>query len=717
MMPLSSASKVPALLIVSLAMLLNSSARAADGFRCRNTVDPVRAMIFIDTNFGLTEIHSAEQAACDRGETFIRLPAPIDGEKEAHQELIRLTDARASMEGIVADAKRTGCLLPTSTPEAAAVIGDQPVAGAEETDAVQTDPRCTEIIGRFNRVSATIDETTLTTEAYINRVKEANGGTNFIYAMVQAGFIEIAKRGIRPTSLIISGHSSGNAFGGRFGGIAFTSLQRHIKNAYAAAPELLSDLKSIYLWGCNTLNPYEPEKWIGLFPTLEMITGFQGSAPSNLNSSSWTILDRLLHLERGMVARLPSIQADSEVKSILDRVPGISGSVTAVYLHDIPGGRGWFYERVRETNETSGKTAWISKASQLLNAKECTPVADTITSDQAYVESIVSGSTVIGEETGSGTLREIYTRSRRNDVCRAALGFKYSADQIGLLLFWHGVKKNTMRMLAPSTSEIDGMLSSALASPDTLLSEVAAENVDIDAKTSVRKADLDKQFNEDTTTIARLKARLSLIAAAEALLPFDKHRKRELKRLVRRERKLKRKLKRGRDVKDALATVSSEVSHYQEALRISNAGGKSDYERTTGILSSWETHLAYVNRQLANTTGAVTHLDGEKFLADLRIFQQNFSPKSVTEISPMSYAEVREKHLARKEALKQIESTITRSIRLMGSMKGFLEAAKSWNDRFERTAILADMHCLNFLEWHEFLEPLPASAVPNLTCN
>ncbi len=675
------------------AFLMTASLFAADQAQadCNRRVDSQKAVLFVDTNFGYAEIKAAADAACARGESFVRVPAPVAGEEAAFKNVLRLDGVEYEMEKLYTAQETQNC-------------------GSSEANV----ERCTTIANRMATLEKMYSEISSAVEAHIAVVRAANGNNDFIYSATEKALNEMAAQGVKVTSVIGSGHSGGSSFGGRYGGITFRALQKLIKNAYQSRPQLLDSFGSVFLWGCNTNNPHMPEQWMTAFPSIYMVAGFQGSAPSNVNPASRQILADLLRSEDDLASIATSARSDAEIKRAFDQTSGIAGSVAAIYLRDTRAGRGWFYERLLEDTITGGQR-WVTRVLPLVSAQQCEPLRAEISRDQAYIDGIFAGDTAISTETGSGTLRTIYTRSRRNDACRAKLGFGHSANQIGLALFWHGVKKNAMRLLAPQADAAANSVNGILASPNVVENAVAAANAESQNSVNARVQQLNNERVAVQAKLEQAKSQLSGVAAAEALLPWSKKRTRELKRYLRREKKFARKLSRGRDVQNTLTTIKNEIARYRMAKQIAE-NGRTETTKIESEISTQQSRLSAIDSQIQSASQSVVKMTSSQVLTELNQIARTLSPKSVSEIAPLGYAEVLAMHRERTAAIARLERAVSASRQMMNAMSPTLSALKSWNQNFQTSVIDLNDNCLDFMAWHEYVAAAGASAQPRIAC-
>lgn len=89
--------------LITLTLLGFSSLSFAE-FKCTKTVDPKRVVLFVDTNDAPKEVDGAAKAACQRGETFKRIPSKSDtyiNEKSLTIELTELAKQNIAVASMI----------------------------------------------------------------------------------------------------------------------------------------------------------------------------------------------------------------------------------------------------------------------------------------------------------------------------------------------------------------------------------------------------------------------------------------------------------------------------------------------------------------------------------------------------------------------------------------------------------------------------------------
>ena len=128
------------------------------------------------------------------------------------------------------------------------------------------------------------------------------------------------------SSLIISGHDGNGHFTGSKGSMSYSDFA----NILESHPELKESVKSLYLWGCYTATPGSIiNNWKPTFKNLDVIIGYDGSAPANDKLAGHNYLADALVKEKKMT----SAKTDKQLKrkiidySLFSILTNIGGSL------------------------------------------------------------------------------------------------------------------------------------------------------------------------------------------------------------------------------------------------------------------------------------------------------------------------------------------------------------------------------------------------------
>lgn len=256
---------------------------------------------------------------------------------------------------------------------------------------------------------------------------------------------QLANSGTTITSLIASGHDGGGSFGGENGRTSKWAMIEQLNEAYrnAGQSELLEDLHGVYLWGCYTTVPGEVNYWSSELPNVKFIIGFQGLGPSNTNVTGIRMLGSALESQ----GRVERAQTTRELQAALNGIQGINTTFSGTFVNACEHLEDQFYY-TNIGNERGGLDRNFASFSE---TRACYDRIREFSSGNPSMESILEdyrrGEVAIPQTTHGTNLREIYTYLRQNDHCFSGeVGERsyprYNANKAGLLLFFHGVKRN-----------------------------------------------------------------------------------------------------------------------------------------------------------------------------------------------------------------------------------------------------------------------------------
>ena len=163
--------------------------------------------------------------------------------------------------------------------------------------------RFREINSQLDALAAGIDKTGFFTAeiqdkmSRLNQEEESLKGKYFVTsALLGTKLKELAKKHVKLTSLVISGHSSGDEFYGQFADKTFG--RDDILNALESAPEIRNSIHSIFLWGCYGGTESNSLYWKNSDSKLNLVVGFSATAPLSTQSPSYYLLgDALIRAE------------------------------------------------------------------------------------------------------------------------------------------------------------------------------------------------------------------------------------------------------------------------------------------------------------------------------------------------------------------------------------------------------------------------------------
>lgn len=216
-------------------------------------------VLFIDLNNSNKEIEAAKKAAISRGEKLIVLPQMSSKDQK---EMLSLTAAFTLEKNKL---KKQGC--PTSDDEAETMTFDY--------------EQCDSLGVKFNQLKSQREE--ISNRYFLDK------------PTLISEFKKLKDQKVSLSALVVSGHD-GNA---HFFGENANFNEEELREAFKKNSPLGDQIRSLMLWGCYTANIASISKnWKTMLPNVELIAGFDGSAPAGYQIGSSTYLQDVLTQEK-----------------------------------------------------------------------------------------------------------------------------------------------------------------------------------------------------------------------------------------------------------------------------------------------------------------------------------------------------------------------------------------------------------------------------------
>lgn len=233
---------------------------------------------------------------------------------------------------------------------------------------------------------------------------------------------ELKTKNISLSSLVISGHDGNGHFMGANGDINADELTQIFENNSPVG----ENVRSLYLWGCYTATPGALDQhWKKTLPNVDMVAGFDGSAPANTQKASADFLQDTLEKEKA----LTQLKDENEVQKALKKMKSGTQITAALCVKDK-----WasnkdkvdIEQRKKECTEQFLDDPKLSRFECYLRGKpECPNVP---------------------ENTQSGEIRQIYNFLQSHSICDSFLRGRDrnfpSRDTTLRLIFFENVRRN-----------------------------------------------------------------------------------------------------------------------------------------------------------------------------------------------------------------------------------------------------------------------------------
>ncbi len=264
-------------------------------------------------------------------------------------------------------------------------------------------------------------------------------------------------------SLVLSGHDGGSTFEGENGRLSVVELISSLEKSKN------TEIKSLYLLGCNSANKSKLFFWKTALPKLKFIAGYDGTAPLSKVKAGLNYFRDTLQNEDKLI----KTKTKEELKDSLSKIQDINHLNTSLYVD--------CGEENPQEYSYFGKRKENEKFSEL-TTKECIDKIKEYKSD--YSDKILkywSGELEpTMENTKSGFMRKAYTFMRQNEHCfnlqgKDELVSGFSGDSLLFLLFNkdfnHNFSEYYHSLIEDSLKEVEITLSN----PDKMADKILAD--------------------------------------------------------------------------------------------------------------------------------------------------------------------------------------------------------------------------------------------------
>lgn len=232
---------------------------------------------------------------------------------------------------------------------------------------------------------------------------------------------ELKGQKVSLSSVVVSGHDGNGHFFGLNGEISSESLNQSFKKS-----EMGDNVRSLMLWGCYTGTPGALEQhWKKAMPNVNMVAGFEGSAPANTQAASANLLQDALEKEK----MLSQLKDENAVQKALKQLKGGQITTSALCVGDKWASNTDKFDIEKRKQECTGKFLEDPKIQRydcyLKGKPECQNVP---------------------KDTQSGEMRQIYNFLQSNSICDEVLRAQSrnfpSRDTALRLIFFENIRRN-----------------------------------------------------------------------------------------------------------------------------------------------------------------------------------------------------------------------------------------------------------------------------------
>lgn len=254
------------------------------------------------------------------------------------------------------------------------------------------------------------------------------------------------------SSMVISGHDGGGSIHGQKGGVDKYEVINAMKSAYKTKPALLSEFKSVFMWGCWTMGPSEVDVWRKELPSLKMCSGFFDMGPLNTTAASRTVLHDLLVKEKSMVE-----EADQKkLKRIIASVEHINQTYAAVYTEAACGDMYYYNTKgIKYEGDQNADNVNYTAGNHYVNYNEkfdCKHAVADIEKNRKELIKYFYGSLPLPPNNASSPILKIYSFLRAHANCLKD-NHILNGDRVGMLRFYDSIKDNFAEVFSELTTD------------------------------------------------------------------------------------------------------------------------------------------------------------------------------------------------------------------------------------------------------------------------
>lgn len=266
------------------------------------------------------------------------------------------------------------------------------------------------------------------------------------------------------STLVLSGHDGGGHFSGDNGRIGSGDVRRAIANN----PHAREATRHVMLLGCNTSNPGQVLNWQTIFPNLDLVSGYDGTGPSQNTLSGLTYIEQMLKRESEFL----EFDNERDLENMLKGIPYIFNLEAGIYVRNRECRDGQLDENAfifRPLTQT-GENRFTE-----LNIGECSAILDRFRREElsTYME-YYNGEKDPSSPEGKSEMRRIYNSFHQNAHCFDLINQDAYADDHGFpswqtvlsLRFWDETQSNIAEYYEEELNHTFSMLRSAVEDPD-----------------------------------------------------------------------------------------------------------------------------------------------------------------------------------------------------------------------------------------------------------
>lgn len=282
-------------------------------------------------------------------------------------------------------------------------------------------------------------------------LKIPSSGGNVDQATLTKELSLLASKNRSVVSMIVSGHNGGGSVHGTQGGVDKYEVIGSLKKAYEKKPDLLADMKSVYMWGCWSMGPAEVEVWRKEIPSIKLASGFMDMGPLNTTTASHTVLSGLLIKEKSLIE-----EADQKkLKKAISSIEHINMTYASVYTEALCGNMYYYNTDGNASDNNSPDNPLYSSGNHYLEFDEnfnCDSMKAQIESARKEMIPYFYGRKELPKDGPDSPIRKTYSFLRKAEGCIKE-NHILNPDRVMLLRFFDEVKENFANVFADITTD------------------------------------------------------------------------------------------------------------------------------------------------------------------------------------------------------------------------------------------------------------------------
>ena len=306
-------------------------------------------------------------------------------------------------------------------------------------DKSMQNPKIAEMQSEIERLHFVIEDKRSRLDA-LKKLDPASSDKQFLIHELERTLSSLEKENSPVSSLVISAHDGGGYFSGSLCQTDYTELRKLAESK----PAFKENLRSAYLLACYTATTKEVRQWKATFPKIELVAGYDQSAPLRDSSKGWKYIEGTMIAEH-KITTTKDLQKLNLLANQVDGMNSSGGAFASFPKCEGPGQKREFYR---------GKLNGYKVTE--FDIKSCTAALPAFEKNFAIYSQYTNGEKEIPNNKSRSELREVYSFYRNHEICyEAGIGAGPKGDEVLFLLFHENVKANFKKFIAHDVELLD----------------------------------------------------------------------------------------------------------------------------------------------------------------------------------------------------------------------------------------------------------------------